>query len=583
MEFHLLIGGDVGFINYCKKYGLEELKSSYDNYCKGYNEKDQSDIECKIRKRCYEEFESEFGKKAEILKKENETLQLQLRENSFVVKQQYTEIIDKLKGDIMELNCKVESAELIQMKKFMETIDKLKEENLIIKNKLSSYELECSKQVIIQTEAIRKECDELRNNILVLKSENIEIKNKHEIEKLTIKAEASKELVILEKKVTELDTAKKHIESERENLITQCKLTDQVKKLLDPKGANSAAKGEMGECVVRTMLSHKYYEGAIIVNSSEDGKAGDIYFEWRNVKAIIEVKNWTRPITPKEVFDFKNNIKTQKTSKYKDINCGIFVSITQDTMGHYVHNHQEWMDDIFTVYICVGGDGSILQGALDLANNVVTSRKTVENINESTDVLMSAVINYRTYIIERIDTITKEIKAHRTRIQELEEEQEKNVAINRNLTANGKKYKWLMEFPTGVDMPVNSEYNTKIFEFMTKILADEKIKECKDEMIFLELNEPVLKYGIDNIKARIVDFLVLTFIPANGFNQIFEFLGKDPTKKLTITNIGGLKRDNQEPLIEAVGYSRAKKFGGSADLLKEAYNRYLIRCGYISK
>ena len=104
---------------------------------------------------------------------------------------------------------------------------------------------------------------------------------------------------------------------------------EQLTSLLTPvakfySGSNSE-KGNGGENIIHNiLLSSENYNDAIIEDVSGQTACGDIYFAWRQLKCMIEVKN-KKTITKEDMSKFDRDVT--ELSNAKKINCAMMISL----------------------------------------------------------------------------------------------------------------------------------------------------------------------------------------------------------------------------------------------------------------
>jgi len=236
-------------------------------------------------------------------------------------------------------------------KRYDNQIKDLKDQLAKTRNLEEVYENKLSEQrLLIQCKISKDKEEELSYN-----------NNKHEMQikelkefysKLTndLREEADRKRIALEKELEEksmLNTT--FLQSQMNNASLQEQLEDikrvamkgndavlshgnkfeQLTSLLTPvakfySGSNSE-KGNGGENIIHNiLLSSENYNDAIIEDVSGQTACGDIYFAWRQLKCMIEVKN-KKTITKEDMSKFERDVI--ELSNAKKINCAMMISL----------------------------------------------------------------------------------------------------------------------------------------------------------------------------------------------------------------------------------------------------------------
>ena len=116
---------------------------------------------------------------------------------------------------------------------------------------------------------------------------------------------------------------------------------EQLTSLLTPvakfySGSNSD-KGNGGENIIHNiLLSSENYNDAIIEDVSSQTASGDIYFAWRQLKCMIEVKN-KKTITKEDMSKFERDVT--ELSNNKKINCAMMISLQTNIFPSQTRNY----------------------------------------------------------------------------------------------------------------------------------------------------------------------------------------------------------------------------------------------------
>jgi hypothetical protein len=237
-----------------------------------------------------------------------------------------------------------------------------------------------------------------------------------------------KEIELRENKIqmlsSELEKAEKHYQDK----LQHTKETNQMHELLsdmDKKlnpvirhytGSNDE-KGQSGENMVRHMLEKsERYEEAIVTDTSSKKHSGDLRFEWKKIKFLIEIKNKNKLCKEtdinKFIFDVDNVSKSNES-----IDCGLFISLQTNIFPGKTHEplQLDYIGSIPVVYLYLKeNDPLLLHCALLLLKKVVMLPK---DLSSQEEMLVGYFKNYYDYMIstkkifeELIDTKKKELR-----------------------------------------------------------------------------------------------------------------------------------------------------------------------------
>ena len=188
-----------------------------------------------------------------------------------------------------------------------------------------------------QIAPLYEQINDLRYKLTISATEEKERLNKIHIEEIS-HIEAKYEAQI-ERRIKEITSIyERQIEESRSiSIELKSHITDladqgEVLKKLDPivkfyEGSNTE-KGNIGESAISAILTESYQE-AIIEDVSSQAATGDIFFNWRRLKCLIEVKNKNK-IVKDDIDKFLRDVaQCSETSK---INCAIFISLRTDKL-----------------------------------------------------------------------------------------------------------------------------------------------------------------------------------------------------------------------------------------------------------
>jgi hypothetical protein len=116
---------------------------------------------------------------------------------------------------------------------------------------------------------------------------------------------------------------------------------EQITELLKPVakfyGGSNSEKGNGGENIIRDiLLTSEHYNDSIIEDVSGQTASGDIYFQWRQLKCMIEVKN-KKIITKEDMSKFERDVI--ELSNSKRINCAMMISLQTNIFPSQTRNY----------------------------------------------------------------------------------------------------------------------------------------------------------------------------------------------------------------------------------------------------
>jgi len=198
---------------------------------------------------------------------------------------------------------------------------------------------------------------------------------------------------------------------------------DKLQSTLNPVikyySGNNIEKGNAGEQKVYNILQTRY-EDAIIEDTSGHATCSDLYFRWKQLKCLIEVKN-KKQLTVEDLDKFKRDI--QESIIARGINSGIFVSL--ETNIYPGRNREviqiEYQNNIPVVYIYLSAPTDLYYAICCL--DKLVSHNT--NTNEKNDKLMKHCSDYYTITKSSIEYFEKAIKRNQTEYRLLNKEYNK--------------------------------------------------------------------------------------------------------------------------------------------------------------
>ena len=206
--------------------------------------------------------------------------------------------------------------------------------------------------------------------------------------------------------------------------ITQYKLQkssfDEINSTLKPivkfYGKSTEEKGTAGEKFIYNILTTSdRYVDAIVEDTSGVAKQGDIYFKWKQMKCLIEVKNKIT-LRREDIEKFERDIDTSISSS-NNINCAILISLQTDIFPGRQRNliQFDYYNNILVSYLHLSSINDI-HYAICCMDKLICS---VTTNDEQTSKLIKHFTNYYSFIINTKSTYEKQIMSKNKEIIQL--------------------------------------------------------------------------------------------------------------------------------------------------------------------
>jgi len=171
-----------------------------------------------------------------------------------------------------------------------------------------------------ESESKNKVIEDLKEQIKTLRqSITNEISSKYETEK---KAQV-KQITMLESSLNDYRSKQPDTKQMHDQLTT---ISETIKPLIKFYTGSNEEKGSGGENLIEKILkTHDKYSDGVVTNTSKQTAKGDLFFKWRQLKCMIEIKN-KKTLTLDDMDKFVRDV----TELSSTINCAIFVSLNTD-------------------------------------------------------------------------------------------------------------------------------------------------------------------------------------------------------------------------------------------------------------
>jgi hypothetical protein len=291
-------------------------------------------------------------------------------------------------------NCKKDIEDELEKRSNTEILV-LKKEIEICKGNLkdvSSEKKRLDQELYSIREQIRKELDnEFEKQYNNLYEEKLSIKDKT-IANLTNEKKIT--IQSYSKQVETLENALSNTLHTKQDELLLNNISD-IKKTLEPVlkfyGGTNNDKGVLGEEMIRNFLqSESKYEDAKILDTSGKTSKGDIYFRWRHLKCLIEVKN-KKALTNEDMDKFTNDVRLEHANT--SINCAMFISLQTNIYPGRTREllQTDFIDTVPVVYIHIKNPSDI-NYALSCLENIV--KVSVINSDETNALLSHFKCHY---------------------------------------------------------------------------------------------------------------------------------------------------------------------------------------------
>lgn len=380
--------------------------------------------------------------------------------------------------------------------------DKLSEKDIIINNIQNTL-----------TEKFSKDLETYKNQVAELKSN--QKKNELIYNKL------------VDNYKLQLEVANKTIEDQRsnENLLNQ--VNDTLKPILKFYTGKSEEKGSSGEDLICNFLRSKYDE-AIVSDVSGETASGDLYFKYKHLRCLIEIKNKMN-ICKSDVDKFIRDMKVSRSSK--SVNCGIFVSLqTSQFPDRNSESLQlDFVDELPIVYIYVEQPNQIQYAILFLEKLISTGTTD----SEQTSLLVNYFKDYHNHVKSINSYFEKAVIAKRRELKQLEKQQEIQSKLLEDMDVDYAKISKLFNIPITI--------NGEIFPSLSESDSDsDENSDANSNSEETEVKFPALDLSnLDECKKTVKDCFIHLSSLSNKDCTLGELCAALNTKTTVINKLGG--------------------------------------------
>lgn len=458
--------------------------------------------------------------------------------------------------------------------------DKTFELNEHYQNKIKFMKDETVKEIntkyINQINELKKTNDFLYEQLKNITANNEVVLNDKVEQK--IKAIENEKNILINMYEKQLSDSKKYIEQ-------QLNLQKQLQPIVKMYYGSNEEKGSAGEQTVYNFIrDDPKYDSAILTDKSGETATGDLYFSWKDLRCLIEIKNKKR-LTVDDMKKFERDVREQKA--IGKINCALFVSLaTNDFPGRNKELIQfDVIDNIPVIYTYLS-DVKFLHYSFICLSNIV---KTITTDLDKYKMLITYYQSYTKKIQYYVMYFGKLIKSHETSIRSLKKELNTLTNLETELISNSNLYfnsidvlsNQVNQLDSSSDSDSDSDSDSS-----NSNNSDEKLLMSNDEQInesFLKLVNWFIKYSINNKHHPSISD-ILTHFNITSYQLIKKFGGykhliKEAIKKYLYDNI------SQETIQQIKNYHTVNGEYPKRQYLTKNYisHRQLTKFGYIIK
>ncbi len=204
-------------------------------------------------------------------------------------------------------------------------------------------------------------------------------------------------------------------EEEHPYTLLQKNILEKLEPISKFYTGSNMEKGDTGELSIREMLSNDpHYEEAIIEDMSGQAESGDIFFNYKKLKCLIEIKN-KAALTNADIEKFLRDIASSRSTK--DINCAILVSLRtnkfpgRDRTGLIL----EYVSNIPVIYIYAPPPSKELHTAILALHHIVNTALPPDDHNAALKTAFEQYYNdtndYKKYFERAIKNKEIELKS----------------------------------------------------------------------------------------------------------------------------------------------------------------------------
>ncbi len=348
------------------------------------------------------------------------------------------------------------------------------------------------------------------------------------------------------------------------------KLGDVLGKMYGNAGVvGGVVKGELAEEHIYNALCEPHYMGAIVKRVGKTAHTCDISFNWRNLVALIEVKNYNGAIPESEFQKFERDL----LSAGSEVNCGIFISMANRSIGKYNTFAHVWLNDkILTVYMFLDGNVANLAYAIDIASGLIEERRRAEEaVSGDEDVLIAKFKEYYGSMTQKHKSLEQQIKHHTSMLATLNSEMTTVAKTLSELTAASAGKTWLSESNYVVSGAILEEkMRPKLMPLFDYTCAGNMLTV---ETIKAFLGAEAETLGIENVRSTLMEMIANAVISGGGYEVIFSRYKSG--KELQLVRLQELKNPDETCVINNTRYKLLKYFGKPLNIIRDSFDRYV--------
>jgi hypothetical protein len=344
-------------------------------------------------------------------------LQIQIQNKSLEVEQLHA-TYEKQRKDLEEqyqqaknkaIHAALESKDAV-INSLNEQLKPLQTQNNILRDQLTE-------QQILTARAVAEEKVKLTNDIHKEYKEQInQLITKHSSELQQAYRECNEKTDLIREEIT------------ANNYLAISKSLEPITKYY---GGSNQEKGDGGELAIRQVLQRaEKYDDAVIEDVSGQAASGDVYFKWRNMSCLIEIKN-KATLTKEDIAKFERDI----IESSKKLNCAMFISTR--TKSFPIQNgtrdimQLSYVQGVPVMYVYAPPPSNEIHFALACLDRII---QTSEATSQEHAELREQFIEYYNYVLCYQKFFDKKLKDSQREVKDLLKHSEKFNALCERLS-----------------------------------------------------------------------------------------------------------------------------------------------------
>ena len=388
------------------KQQIEELLKQVeqkDEEIKNVNEKHNTEIKqleehmINIRSMLEDQYKTTFEQREKDIE-QTYTIKLKSIDD---VKNTLNESLEKTKtiyeNELNELRIKLDNANVSLSKQYEEKLDyerkilnskieqyeeKLQNERIELEKLKNSFKIEIDNANVCLSKQYEEKLDYERK-ILNSKIEQYEEKLQNERKMINMELQHNKDLI---DKLDRIHTDNLNKSTNLEMVVNNLQSSLSVKT----SALNTFQQGKNGEDYVKELLHNKFTDG-IIEDTSGQTARGDLLFQWRNMKCLVEIKNKVLLSQKEDMDKFIRDVHESKPF----INCAVFVSLRTNTFPKRPKENiqLDYINGVPVFYVFLENE-NILYNVILLLSNQVKINESATTETEEIAILKMHLKNY---------------------------------------------------------------------------------------------------------------------------------------------------------------------------------------------